>query len=82
MEEIKNSKGKPISVQISIFDMPEMKEKKDSIEVKAVLDSDKVKAAVEDLFDVIAKHNLTACVNDDEICISLVDIITDNLTIK
>lgn len=83
MEEVKNSKGKPIGVQISIFDLPGMEEKKDeSVTVKATLNADKVKEAVEDIMNVVTKHKLTAYIDDDNICISLVDIITDNLTIK
>lgn len=88
-------KGTPESfgVQMTIFDFPgcECECEKDEgegivseeekVEVRFALDARAVKSAVEALFNVIADHDLSYSIADGEICISLEDIITDNVKV-
>lgn len=98
MEEIKNSKGEPIGVQISIFDLSGMKEKEEpktevgidmgkgeseSVNIRFELEVEPVKAAVDELMAVIMKHNLNACCDDEgNIIINLGDLVTDYIKMK
>lgn len=94
MKEIKNDEGQTIGVQISIFDLmgdgkhakheeSKLDEKKKTIEVKVELDEKPVKEAVEDLMNVIVKHNLlTSCDDEGNLIVHLGDLITDNIVIK
>lgn len=93
MEEIKNSKGKPIGVQISIFDGEDVlkelfketspSEEKASVTVKVELNAEPVKQAVDDLMEVITKHELaTSLDKDGNLVIHLGELITDNINVK
>lgn len=86
MEEIKNSKGQPIGVQISIFDLPGLEEKeevKKEVEVKVELDAKPVKEAVDELMAVITKHELmTSCDDEGNLVVHLGDLVTDHIIVK
>lgn len=80
-----------IGVQMSIFDFPECKcevdegdgvtPEEDKVEVRFALDARAVKSAIDALLNVIADHDLSYSISDGEICISLEDIITDNVKV-
>lgn len=98
MEEIKNPKGEPIGVQISIFDLSGMKEKdtpktevsidtgkgeSESVNVKFELEAGPVKEAVDELMEVIMKHNLKAgCDDEGNMIINLGDLVAENIIMK
>lgn len=98
MKEIKNSKGEPIGVQISIFDLSDIKEQEEpktevgidigkgeseSVNIRFELEVEPVKAAVDELMAVIMKHNLKACCDDEgNIVINLGDLVTDYIKMK
>lgn len=93
MKEIKDENGNTVGVQISIFDLGEdLKNihagvdkgegESKSVTVKFRFDAEPVKAAVEELMAVIAKHNLlTSCDEEGNLVIHLGDLVTDNIEV-
>lgn len=93
MKEIKDENGKTIGVQISIFDLQKDQKATDigvdtsnsedkSADIRIRLNTEPVKSAVEELMEVIMKHNLlTSCDDEGNIVIHLGDLITDNIEV-